>query len=255
VGNVALLLRFLGTSYHGWQLQKEDDTVCRRVMDALARTVGHPVALCGCGRTDAGVHALRYVANFKAETAIPMDRLPLALNTRLPEDIAVLKAARVPERFNAIGSLERKEYTYRILNRPHRDPMYLNRAFFYPHRLDREAMKRAARAFVGTHDFKALQSSGGTVKTTVRTVHYCELLDGPDTIDMRVCANGFLYNMVRAMAGTLIYAGRGKIDPAEIGDMLNACDRRLLGPTAPPGGLYMSGLWYAEGVSAQWTNA
>ena len=214
---------------------------------AAAAIVGHPVKMTGCGRTDAGVHARRYVANFHTTSTIPADRLPYAMNTHLPEDIVVTGAMEVHDGFNAIGSCVRKEYTYLIYNSRIRDPFYVDRAWFYPRHLDETVMQRAADQFVGTHDFAAVRSVGTDVKSTVRTVYYYNVERRGDLIELKVCANGFLYNMARAMAGTVVYAAEGKIRPEEIGALLESGNRTAAGPTVPPGGLYMTQLWYEDG--------
>lgn len=248
--NLALILMYEGTAYHGWQVQKNGRTVAQTLEEATAMVVGHKVHITGCGRTDAGVHAKRYVANFHTSSRIPADRLPYALNTHLPQDIVVTGAMEVPERFNAIGSCVRKEYTYLIYNSPIRDPFYVNRAWFYPKHLDENIMQLAASQFVGTHDFSAVRSMGTEVKSTVRTVYYYEVARKGVLISLKVCANGFLYNMARAMAGTVVYAAEGKIPPEEIGWLLAQGDRTAAGPTVPPGGLYMTKLWYDDGEVA-----
>jgi len=245
--NIAIFLTYLGTDYHGWQVQKDQKTVGETVETAVSMVVGHPVHVTGCGRTDAGVHAKKYVANFRTQSLIPVERLPYALNTHLPEDIVVTGAMEVHDDFNAIGSCVRKEYTYLIYNSRIRDPFYVNRAWFYPKHLDEKIMQAAASQFVGTHDFAAVRSVGTETKTTVRTVYYYDVERKGDLIELRVCANGFLYNMARAMAGTVVYAAEGKISPEEIGKILENGDRTAAGPTVPAGGLYMSKLWYDDG--------
>ena len=246
--NVALRLMYNGTAYHGWQVQKNAVTVAEVLEKALASVVGHPVRVTGAGRTDAGVHAQVYVANFRTTSGIPAQRLPLAVNTRLPDDISVCKATVVPDGFNAIGSCRKKEYTYKIYNSRIRDPFYVNRVWFYPRLLDENIMAAAARQLVGTHDFAAVKNVGTETRTTVRTVHYFEIERHGDVIDCRVCADGFVYNMVRSMVGTGIDAAEGKLDPAEIPEILASRNRTLAGPTAPPDGLYMTNLWYDEDV-------
>ncbi len=246
--NIALKLTYVGTAYHGWQMQKNAATVQETLEAALSSVVGHPVKCVGAGRTDAGVHARVYIANFHTSSAIPCERLPLAVNTRLPEDIVVTKATEVPEQFNAIGSCIQKEYTYQIYNSRIRDPFYVNRVWFYPKRLDESVMAAAAHQFVGTHDFAAVRSVGTETRTTVRTVHYFEVERTGDLICCRVCADGFLYNMVRAMVGTIVYASEGKLSPEDIPAILAGRCRTDAGPTAPPGGLYMTNLWYHEEV-------
>ena len=246
--NIALRLSYTGTAYHGWQVQKNAVSVAETLEKALSSVVCHPVKVTGAGRTDAGVHARVYVANFRTTSGIPTDRLPLAVNTRLPDDIVVSRATVVPDGFNAIGSCLRKEYTYRIYNSRIRDPFYVNRVWFYPRPLDEEVLAAAAAPFVGTHDFAAVRSVGTETRSTVRTVYYFEVERRERVIDLRVCADGFLYNMVRAMVGTCVYAAQGKLEPADIPGILSARNRTLAGPTAPPDGLYMTNLWYKEDV-------
>lgn len=243
--NIALHLQYDGTEYHGWQVQKRDTTVAETLEKALTRLCGHPVKVTGCGRTDAGVHALSYCANFKTGSTIPAGRFPLAINSLLPPDICVMDAVDAEDGFNAILSCVKKEYTYLIHNARVRSPFFRNRAYFYPSPLSLERMQRAADQFVGTHDFAAVRSVGTETKTTVRTVFYCRAERcGPSLITIRVCADGFLYNMVRAIVGTLIYVSEGKIRPEQIQELLNSRDRRRTGPTVPPQGLYLSRVWY-----------
>ena len=246
--NIALRLMYVGTAYHGWQIQKNAATVEETLEKALASVVGHAVKCVGAGRTDAGVHAEVYVANFHTSSKIPCDKLPLAVNTRLPEDIVVVKATEVPDEFNAIGSCLKKEYTYRIYNSRLGNAFYVNRAWFYPKRLDETVMQAAADCFVGTHDFAAVRSVGTETRTTVRTVHYFNITRNGELIECRVCANGFLYNMARAMVGTCVYAAEGKFPPEAVSDILEGRNRTDAGPTSPPGGLYMTKLWYQEDV-------
>ena len=246
--NIALRLMYVGTAYHGWQVQKNAVSVAATLEKALASVVGHPVKCTGAGRTDAGVHAETYVSNFRTTSRIPCGRLPLAVNTRLPDDIVVVRATQVPDSFNAIGSCLKKEYTYRIYNSRLGNAFYVNRAWFYPRHLDEAVMAQAAAGFVGTHDFAAVRSVGTETKTTVRTVYYFDITRTGDLIECKVCADGFLYNMVRAMVGTCVYAAEGKIPPDGIPDLLAGRNRTAAGPTVPPGGLYMTKLWYNEDV-------
>ena len=248
--NIALRLRYDGSRYHGWQVQKNAITVAQTMEEALAKVCGERVKLTGCGRTDAGVHALRYCANFHSDCTVPVDRMPLALNSRLPDDIAVVDAVEVPDDFNAIGSCVKKEYVYKILNSRIPDPFLADRVCFYPQRLDISLMQAAARAFEGTHDFKAVRSEGTQTKTTVRTVYWCRVEKDGDLITVSICANGFLYNMCRAMVGTMVYASYGKLIPEEIPALLEKRDRRLTGPTMPPQGLYLNRVWYDGAAGA-----
>ena len=246
--NIALRLSYDGSAYHGWQVQKNEISVAETLETALTKICGHPVKTVDCGRTDAGVHALRYCANFRTDCRIPIDRFPLAVNSRLPGDISVSDAVEAPEDFNAIGSCLKKEYIYRILNSAVPDPFLQKRACFYPQRLDLSLMQQAARAFEGTHDFKAVRSLGTETKTTVRTVYWCRAEKEGDLITISICADGFLYNMCRAMAGTMVYSSYGKLLPEEIPGLLQIGDRRLTGPTMPPQGLYLNRVWYEGAV-------
>ena len=244
--NIALKLMYNGTAYHGWQVQKNAVSVAETLLRALKMVCGDAVKLTGCGRTDAGVHAERYVANFHTSSRIPIDRLPFAVNTHTPEDIVVRAAYDVPEDFNAIGSCLKKEYTYRIYNSRIKNPFYVNRAYFYPKHLDEAVMDRAARAFEGTHDFRAVRSAGTETRTTVRTVYYCYVNRTDELLELKVCADGFLYNMVRAITGTVLYAAEGKLTAEDVPRILDSGNRTLAGPTVPPGGLYLTRLWYED---------
>ena len=247
--NIALVLMYNGTAYHGWQVQKTETSVAQTLEKGLSMVCGHPVKVIGCGRTDAGVHAEHYVANFRTESRIPVDRLPFAVNTHIPEDIVVKAAYEVADDFNAIGSCIQKEYTYRIYNSRIKNPFYVHRAYFYPKKLDEldeDLMDRAARMFEGTHDFAAVRSVGTNVRSTVRTIHYCRVTRNGELLELKVCADGFLYNMVRAITGTVLYAAEGKLMPEDIPEILNSGNRTLAGPTAPPGGLYLTRVWYED---------
>ena len=178
------------------------------------------------------------------ERGVVLEEIDMYRDT--PEDIVVREALEVAEDFNAILSCQKKEYTYRIYNSRIKNPFYVNRAYFYPKHLDEEVMDRAARAFEGTHDFRAVRSVGTETKTTVRTVHYCRVSRSGDLLELKVCADGFLYNMVRAITGTVLYAAEGKLTPEDIPEILASGDRSLAGPTVPPGGLYMTRLWYED---------
>jgi len=242
--NIAVTLRYDGTNYHGWQIQKNLTSVGGTVQDALSNICEHPVTLIGCGRTDAGVHAERYTANFRTNSRIPADKLPFALNANLPNDIAALDARDVDMEFHATFSCVKKEYTYRLYHAPHRDPLLVTRSLHYPKKPALNVWRDTAKLFVGTHDFAAVRSSSNTtVKTTIRNVYYFDIYEEYDNhFAFRVAANGFLYNMVRAMVGTILYVGQGKIkDPLGV---LKSGDRRVAGPTLPPHGLYMTGTEY-----------
>ena len=248
--NIAMRIMFDGSRYHGWQIQKSETTIAGTLESVLSRLCEHPVKVNGCGRTDAGVHAECYCANFKTSSNIPVERMPLAVNSLLPADIAVQKAIQVPDDFDSNLSCIKKEYTYRIFNSRIRDPFHSGRAYFYPQTLDIDAMRAASQHFVGTHDFAAVRSAGTETKTTIRTVFWYEIERKGIFYELRACADGFLYNMARAMAGTLLYVSEGKISPNELPQLLEQKDRRLTGPTVPPDGLYLTRIWYDDDVSA-----
>ena len=241
--NTLLTLRFDGTSYHGWQIQKSHASVCGTLKAAVEKTLGRAVTLHGCGRTDAGVHAEVYAANFRGDCPVPHDRLPHALNSRLPRDIAVLSACAVPDGFHAINSCLQKEYTYRVYTAPMRDPLRERRAYHYPYPADLTALRAAARAFTGTRDFACVRTMGTPVKSTVRTMTAFDVREREDMIEFVMRADGFLYNMARALAGTLLWAGEGKI--TDIPALIASGDRAAAGPVLPAYGLYMTGVWYA----------
>lgn len=243
--NIALVLSYQGTSYHGWQIQKNGASVQGVVTNALERLLSTKIYVSGVGRTDAGVHAYRYIANFKAACAIPLERLPLAINTFLPEDISALGAVQVPETFDARFDCTKKEYAYYIYTAKLRYPFLSGRAYHYPYALNLTHMQLGAQHFVGKQDFAAVRAMGTPIKSTVRTVYWCECeAVGNSLIRIRVCGNGFLYNMVRAIAGTLIYVGAGKLSPSDVRRVLDSLERAQAGPTLPACGLYMSRLWY-----------
>lgn len=245
--NIALILSYDGTGYHGWQTQKNGATIEQTLETVAQRLLGHPVFLSGVGRTDAGVHARRYVANMKTDCTIPPDRLPYAFNALLPEGIAVSGATFVPEAFDARFCCIKKEYAYYLLPSKLRDPFLARYAYRHPYPLDLTAMQQGAQSFVGRQDFAAVRSVGTPVKSTVRTIFWCEVeaLDN-GLLRLRVCGDGFLYNMVRAIAGTLLYVGSGKLAPHSIAALLQSGRRELAGPTLPAHGLFLHRLWYDE---------
>jgi tRNA pseudouridine38-40 synthase len=241
--NTKLMLRYDGTNYHGWQIQKNHASICGTLKEAVEKTLERAVTLHGCGRTDAGVHAEVYAANFRGDCPIPHDRLPHALNSRLPSDIAVMSACPVGDDFHAINSCVQKEYTYRIYLSRIRDPLREGRAYHYPFTPDLEKMRSAARGFVGVNDFACVRTMGTPVKSTVRTVYSLEIAERDGMICIIMRADGFLYNMARTIAGTLLWVSEGKI--TDIPSLIASGDRAAAGPVLPAHGLYMTGVWYA----------
>lgn len=242
--NIRLSLQYDGTDYHGWQVQENAVTVQEIVKNALSGLTGEKINLIGCGRTDAGVHALDYTCNFHTETTIPVEKLPYALNSRLPEDIVCFAADVVSDDFHAKNSAVRKRYVYKILNAPFPDAFMKNYAWHFKYPLDTAKMQRAAEAFLGEHDFIGFASSGFTVKTTVRTIYSLDVSKENDIITIDITGNGFLYNMVRIIAGTLAFAGCGKLDPDDTARIIASKDRTKAGITAPPQGLFLKEVYY-----------
>lgn len=243
---VKMVVAYDGTNYCGWQIQPNGVTIEQKLNEALTDLLQEPIKVTGASRTDAGVHSLGNVCIFDTNTRMPAEKISYALNTRLPEDIVVQDSCQVPESFHPRFSKSRKTYEYRILNQKFRNPTRRLDTHFYYYDLDVEAMQRAAAYLVGEHDFKSFASTGGQAETSVRTIYSLDVEKRDSIITIRVKGNGFLYNMVRIIAGTLIKVGAGEILPEEIPVILEAKDRSAAGPTAPAKGLTMIGLEYEE---------
>ena len=244
--NIKLNLQYDGTEYHGWQIQKNANTVQETVARAIEKITGDWVTLAGCGRTDAGVHAENYVCNFHTDASIPPDKYTYALNSVLPRDIVCFGAKEVSEDFHANKSAKSKRYVYRILNREFSDAVMNRYAWHYKYPLDLDKMREAAKAFVGEHDFVGFASSGFSVKTTVRTIYSLDITREGDIITVDIHGNGFLYNMVRIITGTLVSVGCGKINPSDMADIIASRDRKRAGITAPAEGLCLKEVYYDE---------
>ncbi len=238
--NYLLTMLFDGTAYHGWQRQDNAVTVQEKLEDAVFQLFGQRVSATGCSRTDAGVHAKCFKANFHAEKERPMDTVVSGLNFYLPDDICVTGCEIVPDDFNARFSCETKEYHYVFYDSPVRNPFYLNRAAHCKHRLDEKLMDQEAKSFIGKHDFTAFCAAGAAVRSNVRTVKNAGVFRENDKVIYFVEADGFLYNMVRIMAGTLLYIDEGKIERGSIPSIICSKDRLLAGKTVPPEGLYLN---------------
>ena len=243
--NVKLTVEYDGTAYHGWQRQANALTVQQVLEEGIAAIVGHEVTLYGSGRTDAGVHALGQVASFHIRSTIPADRLPHAINSAIPPDIAVVRADDVAHDFHARYSATGKTYRYTILCRPVRPAVGARYVHWVRRALDAAAMQAAAAHFVGEHDFAAFETES-TGEGSVRTVTEAGVERDGERIEFTVSANGFLYNMVRAMVGTLLEVGLGKRPPDDIPRLLAARDRSLVGPTAPAKGLCLMQVDYGD---------
>lgn len=246
-----LTIAYDGTEFHGWQIQAAQKgadlrTVGGVLQDVLRRVLKQPVDLVGASRTDAGVHARGQVAHFDAVTSIPIDRLPLAVNSRLPKDIEVMAAEIVLPAFHAIRDAVVKQYRYRIHNTTHRPLQYRHTAWHCWWSLDINRMNDAAMRLVGTHDFAGFATADPGRATTVRTVRACSVIRRSDTplVDIVVQGDGFLYHMVRIIVGTLVEVGRGHFEPTVVDHVLATADRREAGPTLPAQGLWLEWIDY-----------
>lgn len=242
--NLLLTLRFDGSAFHGSAVQKNAPTVQGALQQALQQVFGEATDVKCASRTDAGVHARAFCVSFHTKSAIPCERLIEALNAYLPPEAAVYDCREVPPDFHARYSCLGKRYRYRILNSRIRDPFLLSTAFRIPYRLDWEIMDKAARAFLGTHDFSAFCSAGGSVQDRRRTIFLSRVWREGEQILFETGGDGFLYNMVRIMTGTLIEIGAGKRMPESIPQALQAGDRSLAGFTAPAAGLCLEQVYY-----------
>ncbi len=241
---VKLVVAYEGTNYCGWQIQPNGITIEQVLNETLSSLLGEEITVTGASRTDAGVHSLGNVAVFETHTKMPAEKISFALNQRLPEDIVVQESCQVPEDFHPRFSKSRKTYEYRILNCRFRQPLERRTSYFYHYPLDVSAMQKAAAYLVGEHDFTSFASVHAQTNTYVRTIYALDVVREGDMIRIRVQGNGFLYNMVRIIAGTLIQVGAGIKKPEDMESILAGKNRELAGPTAPAHGLTMIGLEY-----------
>ena len=236
---VQLTVAYDGTKYHGWQFQPGKPTIEGELNKSLSELLGEEIQVIGASRTDAGVHALCNTAVFDTDNRMPADKISYALNQRLPEDISIQESKEVASDFHPRHCDSRKTYEYRITRGEFPLPTKRLYSYFTYHKLDIGRMKEAADYLVGEHDFKSFCSVKAVVETTVRTIYSVEVSEQEQDIVIRVCGNGFLYNMVRIIAGTLMEVGKGAMEPSEIKEILLGCDRTLAGPTAPAHGLML----------------
>lgn len=241
---ILLTLRYDGTDYHGWQVQPNGITVQERLQDAVEAVFGSRLGVTGCSRTDSGVHAYMFCCHINVDSAIPCEKIVKALNVHLPFDIAVCDCIDVDGEFHARYSSKGKNYIYKMYDSDVRDPFLAGHALYYKAKLDAELMNEAARKFIGTHDFSSFCSSGSSVESNVRTVTESFVEREGKLVTFNVTANGFLYNMVRIMVGTLIRVSEGAILPDDIEAIIDAKNRSLAGPTAPAHGLYLNKVLY-----------
>lgn len=242
--NLKLKLMYNGSAYHGWQIQTNADTVQGRLESAVEAVFCSHHTVYGSSRTDAGVHANEYFCNFRTEKNIPCESVVKALNANLPDDIAVIECVEVDDNFHSRFSCKSKRYVYRIWNSQIKNPFLTNTAYHYKYKLDEKMLDTAAKSYIGTYDFNAFCSAGSSVSDTVRTVKDASVTRDGDIVIFSVEADGFLYNMVRIMVGTLININEGKIGKDDIKNIIKSADRKNAGVTAPAEGLFLDKVFY-----------
>lgn len=244
--NLLLRLMYDGSHYHGWQVQPNGITVQETLQDAIEQILGVRENVTGCSRTDAGVHANDFCCNIRTENEIDCYRLQGALNAVLPESISVKSVSEVELDFHARYNCVTKQYVYRVWNASYKNPFLVNRAWHYKNKIDENFLDGQAQAYIGTHDFKAFCSAGSTVEDTVRTVKSFSVTRDGEEVLFTVEADGFLYNMVRIMVGSLIEISENKIEKDKLSAIIESKDRALAGRTAPAQGLFLNKVKYGE---------
>ena len=237
--NIKLTIEYDGKDFNGWQKQPNKLNIQGEIERAIKDITGEDVDLIASGRTDAGVHALGQVANFKTNSNIPVEKIPIALNTKLKRSIRILAAEEVEERFHSRYNCKKKTYRYVINNSVNGTAIYRNLEYNFSQELNVEKMNEAVKYFIGEHDFKAFKASGTSSKSSVRIIYDAKVYRDGDRVNIELTGNGFLYNMVRIIAGTLIDVGIGKILPEQITNIINSKERTMAGKTLPPNGLYL----------------
>ena len=242
--NIKLTIRYDGTRYSGWQSQKNGRAIQDVIQDTIKTITDERVSVIGSGRTDAGVHAEAQIANFRTRSRLPLKNIRMALNSRLPKDIAITHIEEAGPGFNAQKSAKSKLYRYTIMNNDYMDPLVRHFAAKSFYRLNLDLMRKAASYLIGRHDFRSFRAADGKEKNSVRTVKNIKIEKSGDLVYIYIEANGFLYNMARNIVGTLIEVGRGKFKAVDVKKILLKRDRRLSGPTMPAKGLCMVAVKY-----------
>ncbi|WP_425445953.1 tRNA pseudouridine(38-40) synthase TruA [Dethiothermospora halolimnae] len=242
--NIKLTIQYDGTNYYGWQIQPNVVTVQQKVQDAIIKITKEKIKIHGAGRTDRGVHGLGQTASFYTNSNIPADKIKFALNSMLPDDIAIIDSQDMDKNFHARYSAKGKIYKYRIYNNKIRSPIFRNYSYHVPYDINYDKMKKASEYFLGEHDFIAFMASGSKVKDTFREIYDINFEKRDNIIDITFKGNGFLYNMVRIIVGTLLDVGKGKIEGKEILHIIKSKNRNNAGPTAKPQGLYLKKVLY-----------
>lgn len=239
-----LTIKYDGSDYHGWQVQKNAITVQEVLQNSIEKIFGSRLNVIGCSRTDSGVHANMYCVSFDTDMNIDCENVVFALNGCLPNDIAVVSCNEVSESFHPRYSCKKKEYIYIINNSKIKDPFGARYSYHYKRHIDAEYLNEQAKAFIGTYDYSGFCSVKSDVADTVRTVYAFDVWRENNNVYFKVCANGFLYNMVRIMVGTLLFVNEGKIGKNELINVVLSKDRKKAGKTAPPQGLYLNNVIY-----------
>ena len=241
-------IRYLGTQFHGFQVQPEKRTVQGELSRGLCEALGKPCRVTGCSRTDAGVHANEFCVLIESDGAtVPPEKLAVAVSRFLPSDLSLYYAEEAKDGFHPRYDVVSKEYLYQIKNLRVYDPFFYERAWFLPREITEKALKDmrlAASYIVGKHDFSCFMAEGSDVSDTVRTVFYLDISKNDDLIEIKISADGFLYNMVRIIVGTLVEVAYGRIKPQEIREIIESRNRQNAGMTAPPFGLYLNKVNY-----------
>ena len=237
-------LRYNGSAYVGWQVQKNGLSIQQSVQDALQKVYGKRFDVTGCSRTDSGVHANGYCFCFEPDFEVEPYRVPLSLNSALPEDIAAYDCVKVDDDFHPRYSALGKEYVYKLYDGRHRNPFCEGLSYHYIGKLDVDLMNKAAEYIEGKHDFRCFMANGSKIIDTVRTVWSCKVVREGDNVSVVISGDGFLYKMVRIIVGTLISVSEGKIKPEYVRDIIESRDRSKAGRTAVPVGLYLNRVFY-----------
>ena len=244
MNNYKLILTYDGTPYHGWQMQDNAITVQQCLSEAIERIFGEKCTLYGSSRTDKGVHALGFCCNFKTEKDRDCEKIAYGLNAVLPESICVLECSKAEESFNARFDAKGKQYIYKIWNSRRRNPFLIDKALHYPLPIDEKLLNEQAKDYIGTHDFSAFCAAGATTVSNVRTVFDCSVERDGNLVVFKVKGDGFLYNMVRIMVGTLLDINSGKIEKGSIPAIIESKSRFSAGITAKAQGLYLDEVYY-----------
>lgn len=242
--NIKLVIEYDGKGFNGWQKQPNKLNVQGEIEEAISVITGEDIELTASGRTDAGVHALGQVANFKTNSNIPLEKISIAINSNLKKSIIIKSAEEVEENFHSRYSCKGKKYRYIINNSRCGSAIYRGLEYHIPNKLDLEKMQQAIKYFEGEYDFKGFKATGGNNKSTVRTINKASITKENERIVIELVGNGFLYNMVRIISGTLVDVGLEKIKPEEISKIIESKDRQKAGKTLPPHGLYLVEVYY-----------